>query len=114
MVRAPKVIKTYVGRKGKYEHRRCPYSTTDITERIPVAEQTDHLDTQGRMDLISGPTGTGSAYRCNSNYCSFYLGTAVTEIDQSINNLTISGGQYIYTETLEPISICSGTRFQEY
>jgi len=114
MGRAPKIIKTYIGRKGKYEHRLCPYSTQDVTGRIPDAERTDHLDTQGRMDLVSGPTGVGSAYKCNSNYCSFYLGTAVTELNQSINDLTISGGHYIYSEILEPIAICSGTRFQEY
>jgi len=114
MALAPKITKTYIGRKGKYEHRRCPYSTQDGTERIPLAERTDHLDTEGRMDLVSGPTGTGSAYKCNSDYCSFYLGTAVTELNQSVNELTLSGGLYIYNEVLEPISICSGIRFQEY
>jgi|SRR3989304_258621 len=114
MSKAPLVRKTYSGRKGLYGHRICPYSTQDITERIPLAERTDHTDTGGRMDLVSGPSGVGTAFQCNSDLCSFYLGAAVTELNQSVLALTISGGAYIYTENLVPIYICLGRRFQEY
>ena len=113
MGKAPVLNRTYVGRKGKYCHRRCPYATQDITDRIPTAEKTDHSDTGGRMDPVMMP-GVGIVFKCNSESCPFYLGTAVTELNQSVNDLTISGGEYIYTERLVPIAICSGTRFQEY
>lgn len=114
MVNKPPVInRTYVGRRGKYGHRRCPYSTDDIANRIPSAERTDHLDTEGRMDPAP-MLGTGMIYQCNSDYCSFYQGTAVTELNQGVISLTISGGEYIYTEREFPIVICSGTRFREY
>lgn len=114
MTKAPLVRRTYPGRKGKYGHRICPYSTQDVTDRIPIAERTDHSDTEGRMDLIPGPSGQGTAFQCNSDLCPFYLGTAVTELDQSVLELTISGGEYFYDETFVPISICTGRRFQEH
>lgn len=113
MSRAPVLNRTYVGRKGKYGHRKCPYSTEDITERIPLAERTDHLDTEGRMDPKAMP-GKGIIFQCNSDYCSFFLGTAVTELDQSVLDVTISGGEYLYEERFVPILICSGIRFREY
>lgn len=114
-MKAPVVRKTYPGRRGKYQHRRCPYYTGDVTDRIPLAERTDHEDTEGRMDLISGPTGISTMYQCNSNECPVFTGNAVTEIQQSVNNLNITtSGQYIYTETFVTIPICSGIRFREF
>jgi len=113
MAKAPILRRTYVGRKGKYCHRRCPYSTQDIADRIPSAEQTDHSDTGGRMDPLSGPRGM--TWQCDSDLCSFFLGSAVTELTQDVNRVaSISGGQYIYEVQSTVIPICSGTRFREY
>lgn len=104
--------KLSIGGKAAYRHRMCPYATEDVTERVPSAERTAHSDTEGAMVMAPGPNGYG--WKCLSNECPFFLGTATTEVEQSTLELTCSSGHMYYNETMVPILVCSGKRFFEY
>jgi hypothetical protein len=70
--------------RGAKTWRYCPYSTqiTDYNQNaeVPSGEKTYHSETNGRMHTYSlgGPLG----WVCADNGCSFYLGTATTEVTQ--------------------------------
>ncbi len=63
----------------------CPYST-QITSyngdtRVPGGEKVFHSETEGQMHTYAlGPGGAG--WVCADNDCSFFIGTATTEVLQ--------------------------------
>ena len=79
---------TSSGSKVRAAHcwRYCPYSTqtTDYNgdTRIPGGEKTYHPETEGQMHTYAlGARGTG--WICADNACSYFLGTASTEVAQA-------------------------------
>ena len=63
----------------------CPYSTqsTDFNQdsRIPEIEKTFHSETSGQLHTYS--LGGGLGWACADNDCSFFTGTATTEVLQA-------------------------------
>lgn len=63
----------------------CPYSTqiTDYNQdsRVPPGEKTYHGETEGQMHSYS--LGGGMGWVCADNDCSYYTGTATTEVGQA-------------------------------
>jgi hypothetical protein len=110
--KAPNLRRKAWGRK-RYCWRRCPYSTNDVSERIPEGERTDHTTTSGYMTLDS--RGSRWGWVCEDPNCSYFLGTASTAIEIPVNKTTISGGQhYIITQEMHEVPLCSGVQFWEY
>jgi hypothetical protein len=70
--------------RGSHCWKLCPYSTQSTTEafdiRIPDIEKTYHQETNGQQYSYSISNLMGWA--CADNGCSFFLGTATTEVDQ--------------------------------
>lgn len=96
--------------------RICPYSTCDtVTGKVPTAEQSIHTTTSGYMKthVKSGHDGLG--FICLDNACSFFQGTATTEVVMQIRNQTLDRLTNSYSVSLidVPIPVCSGTRFFE-
>ncbi len=119
------------GSKSTAAHcwKYCAYSTQSTNynqdSRIPEGEKTYHGETEGQMHSYSlGPQGMG--WICADNDCSFYAGTATTEVEmagrQSIflpsgtcprtedDFATLSGTVNLSTKGR---TIVSGTRFYE-
>jgi len=78
---------TFSGSKdGGHCWKYCPYST-QITNyngdsRVPGGEKTYHPETEGFMH--TGGLGSNSiGWVCADNACSFFLGTATTEVEQA-------------------------------
>ena len=114
MSKAPVLRRNVKGIK-RYNWRRCPYSTADVTNRIPVGEKTEHTVTDGKMQL-SIPKGHDSVgWVCKDPNCSFYLGTATTSIKVPISRTSIdyTTGEYTITADYIEQPICSGTFFWE-
>ena len=113
MVLAPK-LKI---RKKRYLNswRICPYSTCDtVTNRIPAIEQSNHTTTSGYMQMYL-KDGHLPGWICKDPACSYYTGSASTEVaiegrDVVINRET---GEYrvIVISGFNPI--CSGMFFFE-
>lgn len=114
MTIAPKLHRQRSG-KVRYCWRLCPYCTGDTTNRIPDIEKTIHTVTSGAMsmDIRGGHDQVG--FVCLDPGCSFFLGTATTEVimENRIQNLDRSTGEYTITIESNPIPICSGTHFWE-
>ncbi len=79
---------TVSGGKSRAGHcwKFCPYSTqsTDYNQdsRVPSGEKTYHPETEGQMHTYAlGARGIG--WICADNACSYFLGTAVTEVQQA-------------------------------
>ncbi len=79
---------TTSGSKSRGAHcwKYCPYSTQTIgynqDSRVPDGEKTYHPETEGQMHTYGlGPRGAG--WICVDNACSFFLGTATTEVPQA-------------------------------
>lgn len=79
---------TVSGSKSTAAHfwKYCPYST-QITNyngdtRVPGGEKTYHPETEGRMHTYA-LGGNGAGWICADNACSFFLGTATTEVGQA-------------------------------
>ena len=71
---------------GTHCWKYCPYSTQITTyngdSRVPGGEKTYHPETEGQMYTYSlGPVGIG--WICADNACSYFLGTATTEVGQA-------------------------------
>ena len=82
----PSNVTVVSGSKLRASHcwKLCPYSTQSTTEafdtRVPNGQKTYHQETNGQQYSysISGLMG----WACADNGCSFFLGTAVAEVDQ--------------------------------
>ena len=74
-------------------YKYCPYSTqiTNYNQdnKVPAGEKTYHAETNVKMYTYSlgGPIG----WVCPDNGCSFYLGTATTEVTQHGRIFVASG-----------------------
>ncbi|MBD3260701.1 MAG: hypothetical protein GF334_03355 [Candidatus Altiarchaeales archaeon] len=110
--------------RGSKTWRYCPYSTqsTDLRQdtRVPEVEKVYHQETNGRMHTYS--LGRGLGWVCADNGCSFYTGTATTEVDQAGRVFTPASGTTACPEDLPTLSgsvahltrgrtIVSGTRY---
>ena len=99
--------KTTAAKCWKY----CAYSTqsTDRGDfRVPNGEKTYHEETDGRMHVysIGGPIG----WVCASNDCSFYTGSAITQVTQKgMGSCTTLAGDPVARGR----TIVSGTRYFE-
>lgn len=104
----------------------CPYSTqvTDYNQdsRVPGGEKTYHEETNGRMHVYS--LGGAFGWICADNGCSFFLGTATTELGQKGRKFVPASGTTACAEDLPTISgsvdhslinraIVPGTRYLE-
>jgi len=78
---------TFSGSKdGGHCWKYCPYSTQGTNyngdSRVPGGEKTYHPETQGFMH--TGGLGSNSiGWVCADNACSYFLGTAITEVEQA-------------------------------
>lgn len=112
MTIAPKIQREI--RKG-YTWRSCPYSTRDLSNRVPSGERTPHLVTSGymSMDIHDGHGAIG--FTCLDPTCPYYLGTATTVLDMKVRNQTLNRqtGEYIIETINIPIPVCTGTYFWE-
>lgn len=89
-------------------YKRCAYSdfaTTYGDTRIPAGEKTPHTVYEGRM--VAAARGSVVGWECQDDDCSYYLGTAVTEISKVRYNCNTNT---LITGTL---SIQQGVRFFE-
>lgn len=79
---------TASGSKSRSAHcwKFCPYSTQGIVyngdSRVPENEKTYHPETEGQMHT-GGLGGNSIGWVCADNACSFFLGTATTEVPQA-------------------------------
>jgi len=104
----------------------CPYSTqiTNYNEdsRVPGGEKVFHSETDGQLHSYSlgGPMG----WVCADNDCSFFTGTATTEVIQNGRRFVPTSGTTACPEDLPTLSgsvehitsgrtIISGTRYFE-
>jgi hypothetical protein len=73
--------------------RYCAYSVQSTNynqdSRVPFVEKTYHQETDGKM--YSYGAGYLMGWVCPDNGCSFYLGTATTEVTQHGRVFTVSG-----------------------
>ncbi len=116
------------GSKNTAAHcwKYCPYST-QITNyngdsRVPGGEKVFHSETDGQLHSYSlgGPMG----WVCADNDCSFFTGTATTEVTQNGRRFVPTSGTTACPEDLPTLSgsvehitngrtIVSGTRYFE-
>lgn len=104
---------TSSGSKSRAAHlwKYCPYSTQTTgyngDTRIPGGEKTYHPETEGYMHTYAlGANGTG--WICADNACSFFLGTASTEVEQAGRSFNyLPSGTHPITE--DDWSTTSGT-----
>jgi len=102
---------TVSGSKSTAAHcwKFCPYSTQGTNyngdSRVPGGEKTYHPETEGQMHTY----GLGNiGWVCADNACSFFLGTATTEVGQAGRQMTyLPSGTCPRTE--EDFSTLSGT-----
>lgn len=77
--------------RGAKTWKYCPYSTqiTNYNQdsRVPEIEKTFHSETNGRLHVYS--LGRGAGWVCADNDCSYYTGSATTEVGQA-------GRQFIF------------------
>jgi hypothetical protein len=122
---------TSSGSKSRAAHcwKYCAYSTqgTDYNgdSRIPEGEKTYHPETEGQMHTYAlGSKGIG--WICADNACSYFLGTATTEVGQAARNFiylpsgTCPAGEDDFATLSGTVdhstkgrSIVSGTRYYE-
>lgn len=95
-----------------YSYRICPYSTCDITNRVPSGEKTIHYTTSGYMRMDAAD-GHNIGFVCMDPNCSYYLGTATTPVNLLLRNTVISGNQYHVELIPYEVPMCSGTWFFE-
>ena len=124
----PSMVTTESGSKSRASHcwKLCPYSAQSTNEafdtRVPSGEKTYHEETEGELHSysISGIMG----WACADNGCSYFLGSAITRVDQrgrrfvpasgttcDANGLTTLSGTVELV--VKPRNIVSGTRFLE-
>lgn len=104
----------------------CPYSTQieDYNQdtRVPNGERTYHQETEGRLHTYS--LGGVIGWVCADNECSYYVGTATTEVTQHGRRFVPTSGTTACPEDLPTLSgsvdhltqgrtIVSGTRYYE-
>jgi hypothetical protein len=112
--------------RGTKTWRYCPYSTqiTDYNQdsRVPAGQKTYHGETNGRMHVYS--LGGVIGWACADNDCSFYKGTATTEVNQAGRRFVPTSGTTACPGDLPTLSgsvehlsigrtIVSGTRYLE-
>ena len=79
---------TVSGSKNRSVHcwKYCPYSTQGTNyngdSRVPGGEKTYHPETEGQLHTY-GLGGNSAGWVCADNACSFFLGTATTEVPQA-------------------------------
>jgi hypothetical protein len=114
-IKAP-VLRRISKGKVNYCFRKCPYSTDDYTNRVPTGERTIHTVTSGNMSLKIKDGHDRAGFICLDPNCSYYLGTAVTELTTlvEIPNVNRTTGEYTVSGMNIPIPLCSGTHFFEY
>ena len=114
MVKSP-IVTREVRNIGRYCWRKCPYSTIDNSNRIPIVERTPHYVTSGNMDPDIRDGHDNFGFVCKDPGCSFYLGTATTPITIKVRNLCVdSGTGYYKVDFIDVVvPICSGTHFWE-
>jgi hypothetical protein len=94
---------TISGSKTTAAHcwKYCPYSTQitnyNSDSRVPEIEKTYHPETNGQMHTYSLGAG-GIGWICADNNCSYFLGTATTEVPQA-------GRRFVYL----PSGTCPAT-----
>ncbi len=110
--------------RGSKTWRYCPYSTQTIdynaNAEVPDIEKTYHQETNGRMHTYS----LGGGYLgwiCADNGCSYYDGTATTEVTQHGRRFVPASGTFCSAPdpaasgTVDAIergrTIVSGTRY---
>jgi hypothetical protein len=71
----------------------CAYSTQSTNynqdARVPSGQKTYHSETNGRMHTYS--LGAGIGWICADNDCSYYKGTATTEVPQAGRRFVTTG-----------------------
>lgn len=112
--------------RGAKTWKYCPYSTqiTDYNQdsRVPSGEKVYHQETNGRMHTYS--LGRVIGWVCADNGCSYYTGTATTEVTQAGRKFVPASGTTACPEDLPTLSgsvdhisqgrtIVSGTRYYE-
>jgi len=119
---------TVSGSKDTAAHcwRYCPYSTQSTNynsdSRVPEIEKTYHPETQGQ--LHSWSVGGAMGWTCADNACSYFLGTATTEVEQAGRRFQTTSGTGCEASDLPTLSgsvehltqgrrIVSGTRYYE-
>jgi hypothetical protein len=114
--------KTTSAKTWKY----CPYSTqiTNYNQdsRVPSGEKVFHSETDGRLHVYSLRGGLG--WVCADNDCSYFTGSATTEVIQQGRRFVASGTCVLTEQDLATLSgsvqhltrgrtIVSGTRYHE-
>jgi hypothetical protein len=124
----PSLVTVVSGSKLTSSHgwKFCPYSAQSTTKsfdtRVPGEEKVYHEETSGQMHSysISGVMG----WACADNACSYFLGTATTEVDQRGRKFVAASGTTCDEDGLAslsgvaqlvvaPLNIVSGTRYLE-
>lgn len=124
----PTMVTTVSGSKSRASHcwKLCPYSTQSTNEafdsRVPDGEKTYHSETEGELHSysISGNMG----WACADNDCSYFLGSAITRVDQRGRRFVADPGVTCDADGLatlsgtvelvvKPRNIVSGTRYLE-
>jgi hypothetical protein len=124
----PTMVTTVSGGKTSASHcwKLCPYSSQSTNQsfdvRIPEGEKVYHEETDGQMHSysISGVMG----WACADNGCPYFIGSAVTEVDQRGRRFVAASGTTgdasglatLSGEALlvvKPRTIVSGTRYLE-
>jgi len=114
MTKAP-ILGRDVKSTKRYSWRRCPYSTQDLTNRIPAGEKTDHSVTNGKMKLSIRNGHDGVGWVCEDPNCPYYLGTATTSIKIAFSKTQVNRetGEYTIVHDYYENPICSGSYFWE-
>jgi hypothetical protein len=124
----PSLVTTVSGSKLTSSHgwKFCPYSVQSTTKsfdtRVPDGEKTYHEETSGQMHSYSISNVMGWA--CADNGCSYFLGSAITSVDQRGRKFVAASGTTCddaglatLSGTVElvvkPRNIVSGTRYLE-
>ncbi len=124
----PSMVTTASGSKLTSSHcwKLCPYSVQSTAQsfdtRVPGGEKTFHEETDGQLHSysISGIMG----WACADNGCSFFLGSAITKVDQRGRKFVAASGTICDANGLatlsgtvelvvKPRTIVSGTRYLE-
>jgi hypothetical protein len=112
---APRLGRRVYGNKS-YSWRLCPYSTADISGRIPDLEKSIHYTTSGNMQLDIREGHDMVGFVCRDPNCSFYTGQATTPVTISLRSQRIADkqtGEYVVDTISVDIPVCSGTYFWE-
>jgi len=114
MSKAPVLRRNIQGIK-RYSWRICPFATNDASNRIPITERTVHTTTSGRMKLSIRAGHEGVGWVCEDPACSYYLGTATTEVKIPYSRVEVNRetGEYTINHEYYSQPICSGIYFWE-